>query len=59
LAIVNPVIEEQVNQLVAMIADLKNQFEEAMATETVEETMSENVALSVHEKFKAYNKLNN
>lgn len=59
LAIVNPVIEEQVNQLVAMIADLKNQFEEAMATETVEEAMSENVALSVHEKFKAYNKLNN
>jgi hypothetical protein len=59
LAIVNPVIEEQVNQLVAMIADLKNQFEEAMATEITEETMSENVALSVHEKFKAYNKLNN
>ena len=42
-----------------MIADLKNQFEEAMATEITEETMSENVALSVHEKFKAYNKLNN
>jgi hypothetical protein len=59
LAIVNPVIEEQVNQLVAMIADLKNQFEEAMVTETTEEAMSENVALSVHEKFKAYNKLNN
>jgi hypothetical protein len=59
LAIVNPVIEEQVNQLVAMIADLKNQFEEAMVTETAEEAMSENVALSVHEKFKAYNKLNN
>lgn len=59
LAIVNPVIEEQVNQLVAMIADLKNQFEEAMAAETTEEAMSENVALSVHEKFKAYNKLNN
>jgi hypothetical protein len=60
LAIVNPVIEEQVNQLVAMIADLKNQFEEALVAETTtEETMSENVALSVHEKFKAYNKLNN
>ena len=59
LAIVNPVIEEQVNQLVAMIADLKNQFEEAMATETTEELLSENVALSVHEKFTAYNKLNN
>jgi len=59
LAIVNPVIEEQVNQLLAIIADLKNQFEEAMVTETTEEMMSENVALSVHEKFKAYNKLNN
>jgi hypothetical protein len=60
LAIVNPVIEEQVNQLVAMIADLKNQFEEALVAETTtEEAMSENVALSVHEKFKAYNKLNN
>jgi hypothetical protein len=59
LAIVNPVIEEQVNQLLAIIADLKNQFEEAMVTETTEELMSENVALSVHEKFTAYNKLNN
>jgi hypothetical protein len=59
LAIVTPVIEEQVNQLLAIIADLKNQFEEAMVTETTEELMSENVALSVHEKFKAYNKLNN
>lgn len=52
LAIVNPVIEEQVNQLVAMIADLKNQLEESLTQETAEEAAP--VALSAHEKFKEF-----
>ena len=53
LAIVNPVIEEQVNQLVAMIADLKNQLEESLSAETIEEEAAP-MAMSAHEKFKAF-----
>lgn len=53
LAIVAPVIEEQVNQLVAMIADLKNQLEESLSAETIEEEVMP-VAMSAHEKFKAF-----
>lgn len=52
LAIVAPVIEEQVNQLVAMIADLKNQLEESLSAET--EIESEPMAMSSHEKFKEF-----
>ena len=52
LAIVSPVIEEQVNQLVAMIADLKNQLEESLSAETVEEAAP--VAMTAHEKFKEF-----
>lgn len=53
LAIVAPVIEEQVNQLVAMIADLKNQLEESLSAETIEDEVMP-VAMSAHEKFKAF-----
>lgn len=52
LAIVNPVIEEQVNQLVAMIADLKNQLEESLSAETKEEVAP--MAMTAHEKFKEF-----
>lgn len=52
LAIVNPVIEEQVNQLVAMIADLKNQLEESLSAEIEEEV--EPMAMTAHEKFKEF-----
>lgn len=52
LAIVNPVIEEQVNQLVAMIADLKNQLEESLSAEIEEEVAP--MAMTAHEKFKEF-----
>lgn len=52
LAIVSPVIEEQVNQLVAMIADLKNQLEESLSAEIEDEVAP--VALTSHEKFKEF-----
>lgn len=52
LAIVTPVIEEQVNQLVAMIADLKNQLEESLSTET--EIEAEPMAMTAHERFKEF-----
>ena len=53
LAIVTPVLEEQVNQLVAMIADLKNQLEESLSAETKAEEAAP-VALTAHEKFKEF-----
>ena len=53
LAIVSPVIEEQVNQLVAMIADLKNQLEESLSAETAQEEAAP-MAMSSHEKFKEF-----
>ena len=59
LEIVRPLITEQVDALVAMIADLKNQLEEALVVETEEEVMEEAVALSVQQKLSMFNKFNN
>jgi hypothetical protein len=59
IAIVQPLITEQVDALVAMIADLKNQLEESLVTETEEETMEEAVALSVQERLSKFNQFNN
>jgi prophage DNA circulation protein len=59
LEIVRPLITEQVDALVAMIADLKNQLEEALVVETEEEVMEEAVALSVQQRLSIFNKFNN
>jgi Putative phage serine protease XkdF len=59
IEIVRPFITEQVDALVAMIADLKNQLEESLVTETEEETMEEAVALSVQQRLSIFNKFNN
>ena len=59
LAIVKPAIDEQVNALVAMIADLKNQLEEVMSTEVEEEVVEEAVALSAQQRFSSVNKFIN
>lgn len=58
LEIVRPLITEQVDALVAMIADLKNQLEEALVVETEEEVMEEAVALSVQQRLSNFNKFN-
>ena len=58
LEIVRPLITEQVDALVAMIADLKNQLEEALVVETEEEVMEEAVALSAQQKLSMFNKFN-
>ena len=58
LEIVRPLITEQVDALVAMIADLKNQLEEALVVET-EEELEEAVALSAQQKLSMFNKFNN
>ena len=59
IEIVRPFITEQVDALVAMIADLKNQLEESLVTETEEETMEEAVKMSVQQKLSKFNKFNN
>jgi hypothetical protein len=59
LEIVRPFITEQVDALVAMIADLKAQLEESMAVDEQAEEVEEVVALSSHEKLSMFNKFNN
>lgn len=55
LAIVSPVIEEQVNQLLAIIADLKNQVEEYLAPRDEEiEVEAKNQKMSSRELFKEF-----
>ena len=59
LAIVKPVLDEQMNALLAMIADLKNQLEEALSMETEQEVVSEAVAMSAQQRFSIVNKFIN
>ena len=59
LAIVQPVIDEQINALIAMIADLRNHMEEVMS-EGEEVVEVEATKLSQHDKFSMVSKfLNN
>ena len=59
LAIVKPVLDEQMNALLAMIADLKNQLEEALSVEVEDEVVSEAVAMSAQQRFSSINKFIN
>jgi hypothetical protein len=59
LAIVKPVMDEQMNALLAMIADLKNQLEEALSMEVEDEVVSEAVAMSVQHRLSSVNKFIN
>ena len=59
LAIVQPVIDEQINAIIAMIADLRNHMEEMM-TEGEDVVEVEATKLSQHDKFSMVSKfLNN
>jgi hypothetical protein len=58
LAIVKPAIDAEVNNLVAMIADLKAQLEEALAVDSEEDVVEEVVALSVQQRLSNFNKFN-
>lgn len=53
-AIVAPIIEEQVNAVIGMVADLKNQIEEMGIAKEEEETEVEVKMSSVFDKFKAF-----
>ena len=60
LAIVAPVIEEQVNNLLKIIADLRTQMEEMLAERAEDEIeLKSEVKMSIAEKFSALNKLSN
>ena len=59
LAIVKPAIDAEVNNLVAMIADLKAQLEEALSVDSEEEVVEEVVALSAQQKLSNFIKFNN
>jgi hypothetical protein len=54
-AVVMPIIEEQVNAIIGMIADLKNQVEEiGVAKEEEEIELEKDVKMSAFDKFKAF-----
>ena len=55
-AIVMPILEEQVNAIISMIADLKTQVEELRVEEETEEV--EEVKMSAFDKFKAFRAFN-
>jgi hypothetical protein len=60
LAIVAPVLEEQVNNLLKIIADLRTQMEEMLAEKAEEEIeLKSEVKMSIAEKFSELNKLSN
>lgn len=60
LAIVTPVIEEQVNNLLKIIADLKSQIEDMLVEKEEEEVeLKSEVKMSIAEKFSALQKLSN
>jgi hypothetical protein len=59
LAIVKPVMDEQMNALLAMIAEVKNQLEEVLSMEVEDEVMSEAVAMSAQQRFSSVDKFIN
>jgi hypothetical protein len=59
LAIVKPVMDEQLNALLAMIAEIKNQLEEVLSVEVEDEEMAEAVTLSAQQKLSNFVKFNN
>jgi hypothetical protein len=59
LAIVTPILEEREKAIIALIADLRNQMEEMLVTETEDEVAMTETKLSTHEKFSAVSKFLN
>jgi len=59
LAIVTPILEEREKAIIALIADLRNQMEEMMVTETEVEATDNKTKMSAHDKFSAVSKFLN
>ena len=58
IAIVRPLLDEHMNAVASMIADMRNQLDEILSTEVEDEEIVEDVALSAHQKLSMFNKFN-
>ena len=58
LAIVRPLLDEHMNAVAAMIADMRNQLDEILSTEVEDEEIVEDVALSAHQRLSNFVKFN-
>jgi hypothetical protein len=58
IAIVRPLLDEHMNAVAAMIADMRNQLDEILSTEVGEEEIVEDVALSAHQRLSNFVKFN-
>ena len=58
LAIVRPALDEHMNAVAAMIADMRNQLDEILSTEVEDEEIVEDVALSAHQRLSNFVKFN-
>jgi hypothetical protein len=58
IAIVKPLLDEHMNAVAAMIAEMRNQLDEILSTEMEDEEIVEDVALSAHQKLSMFNKFN-
>ena len=59
IAIVRPLLDEHMNAVASMIADMRNQLDEILSTEVESEEIVEDVALSAHQRLSMFNKFNN
>jgi hypothetical protein len=58
IAIVRPLLDEHMNAVAAMIADMRNQLDEILSTEVEDEVVMEDVALSAHQRLSNFVKFN-
>ena len=58
IAIVRPLLDEHMNAVASMIAEMRNQLDEILSTEVESEEIVEDVALSAHQKLSMFNKFN-
>lgn len=58
LAIVRPLLDEHMNAVAAMIAEMRNQLDEILSTEVEDEVVMEDVALSAHQRLSNFVKFN-
>ena len=59
IAIVRPLLDEHMNAVASMIADMRNQLDEILSTEVESEEIVEDVALSAHQRLSNFIKFNN